>query len=153
MPWTITKPHALGKLERPAWWKNVQLPPSEFNEPGAWGGFDWGSEDIELGKILSAIAEEVHRLASLARCAIMAEYAGKIAHAYKFLPRHQVAGAVRAVKEARKATLALIKRNATAELVGRRQAAIRAYRKPFTVAKTGIVAPGGKPPAAGPNRI
>jgi len=85
-------------------------------------------EDTELAQILSAIAEDVQRKAATVSRAVLADYAGKIAHARKHLPRHQLAGAVRAYAEARTAALAVIKQAAASELTARRKAAILRHR-------------------------
>jgi hypothetical protein len=91
---------------------------------------DDAGDDTELAGVLAAIADDVGRISSGARAAIVVEYAGRIAHARKHLPRYQVAGAVRSINDARAAALALIKRAASADLAARRAAAIRAHRKP-----------------------
>jgi hypothetical protein len=84
------------------------------------------SEDTELPGILDAIATDVQRVASAARHAVMAEYAGKVTHARRHLPRAQVAGAVRAFREARAAALTHIARQASAEISARRRGVSRA---------------------------
>lgn len=60
-----------------------------------------------------------------ARAAVMAEYGGKIANARRYFPRDQVAGAIRAFKDAQAAALALVAREAETEITARREAAIR----------------------------
>jgi hypothetical protein len=92
--------------------------------------------DTDLGAILGAIDDEVQEIAAGARAGIMAEFAGRVAYARKHLPRHQVAAAVAAFKQARKAALALVKRNAAQERAGRKKAATMARRRP-RVAKGG----------------
>ena len=79
--------------------------------------------DSELGAILGAIDDEVEGIAAAARTGIMAEFAGRIASARKHLPRSQIAAAVAALKAARKAALALVKRHAAQERAGRKKAA------------------------------
>lgn len=79
--------------------------------------------DTDLGAILGAIDDEVEGIATAARGGVMAEFAGRIAYARKHLPRSQIAAAVAALKAARKAALALVKRNAAQERAGRKKAA------------------------------
>jgi hypothetical protein len=86
--------------------------------------------DTDLGAVLSAIDDEVQGSAAGARAGIMADFAARVAHARKHLPRHQIAAAVAAFKEARKAALALVKRNAAQERAGRKKAATMARRRP-----------------------
>jgi hypothetical protein len=90
----------------------------------------------ELSNLLAVIADDVQRMAAGLCQAIAAEYGGKIAHARQSLPRDQVAGAVSALKAARQAALTLARQWAAAELAGRREAAIRAHRKPLRVGKS-----------------
>jgi hypothetical protein len=92
--------------------------------------------DTDLGAILGAIDDEVQGSATGARAGIIAEFAARVAHARKYLPRHQVAAAVATLKQARKAALALVKRNAAQERAGRKKAATMARRRP-RVAKGG----------------
>jgi hypothetical protein len=92
--------------------------------------------ETDLGAVLAAIDDDVQESAAGARAGIMAEFAGRIAHARKHLPRHQIAAAVAAFKEARKAALALVKRNAAEQRAGRKKAATMARRRP-RVAKGG----------------
>jgi hypothetical protein len=79
--------------------------------------------DTDLGAILGAIDDEVEGIAAAARAGIMADFGGRIASARKHLPRSQIAAAVAALKEARKAALALVKRHAAQERAGRKKAA------------------------------
>jgi hypothetical protein len=89
--------------------------------------------DSELANLLAVIADDVQRLAAGMCQAITAEYAGKIAHARQSLPRDQVAGVIAALKAQRQAALAVAHQSAAVELAGRREAAIRAHRKPLRV--------------------
>lgn len=86
--------------------------------------------DDELARLLAAIADEVRSWAAGARTSIAAEFSGRISHAQRHLPKHEVLGAVRALKEACQAALAAITRIAQAELLARREAVIRARRRP-----------------------
>jgi len=102
---------------------------------GAYSEADTGSlpadaGDDELSRLLAAIADEVGAWAAGARASVAAEFSGRILHAQKHLPKHEVLGAVRALKEACQAALAAIARIAQAELIARREAAIRAYQRP-----------------------
>jgi hypothetical protein len=99
-------------------------------------GSDTPDSDTDLGAVLAAIDDDVQDSAAGARAGIMAEFAGRIAYARKHLPRHQIAAAVAAFKEARKAALALVKRNAAEQRAGRKKAATMARRRP-RVAKGG----------------
>jgi hypothetical protein len=89
--------------------------------------------DPTLGLLLDAIADEVHKIASAARDGIVAEFAARVAHARKCLPRNQLSATLRGLAEARKAALALVKRNAAAELAGRKKAALAARRRARSV--------------------
>jgi hypothetical protein len=93
-------------------------------------GKETPDSDADLGAVLAAIDDDVQDSAAGARAGIMAEFAGRIAYARKHLPRHQIAAAVAAFKEARKAALALVKRNAAEQRAGRKQAATMARRRP-----------------------
>jgi hypothetical protein len=88
-------------------------------------------DDAELRNLLAAIADDVQRMAAGMCQAIAAEYGGKIDYARKTLRRDQAAGIVSMLKAARQAALALARQSAAAELVGRREGAIRAHRKAF----------------------
>jgi hypothetical protein len=87
-----------------------------------------GASD-ELGAILAAIADDAHRHASAAREGVLADFAGRAAHARKHLSPNLLAATLAAIKEQRKAALALISRNASLEIAGRRKAAIAALGK------------------------
>jgi hypothetical protein len=80
--------------------------------------------DTELGALLDAIAEDVQHTAAAVRAGIMADFAARVAHARRHLPRQQLAAALRGFAEARKAALALARRNARMELQARKKAAI-----------------------------
>lgn len=90
---------------------------------------DPGAGGDELGVLLAAIADEVHRHASAAREGILADFAARAAHARKHLPRNLLAATLASIKQQRKAALALISRNASLEIAGRRKAAIAAFGK------------------------
>jgi hypothetical protein len=100
--------------------------------PGAHDGqgTDQSESDPTLGLILEAIADDVHRIAAAAREGIIAEFAARIAHARKHFPRNQLSATLRGLAEARKAALALVKKNATSEIAGRKKAALAARRRP-----------------------
>lgn len=100
-------------------------------------------EDSELGLLLGAIAVEMHQIAAAVRAGIMADFAARVVDARRCLPRHQLAGALAAIKQARGAALAIASRNAKAELQGRTKAAIAA-RRPSTL-KRAAVFPSTKP--------
>ncbi len=83
-----------------------------------------GEQDTELGAILGGIAKEVHQIAGAVCAGIVADFAARAAYARRHLPRHLVAGALAAIRQARGAALAIAARNAKAELQGRKAAAI-----------------------------
>jgi hypothetical protein len=127
-------------------------PPSRIPEPERpAAGIDAGSEDPlesgdELGALLASIADDVHHRATAARNGVLADFAGRAMHARRHLSRHLIAATLAAIKEARKAALALIAQNARLELSGRKEAAIAAWRSRAS-------APGGRkqgPPDARP---
>jgi hypothetical protein len=80
--------------------------------------------DTELGALLDAIAEDVQHTAAAVRDGIIADFAARVAHARRYLPRHQLAGALRGFAQARKAALTLARRNARMELQARKKATI-----------------------------
>jgi hypothetical protein len=86
--------------------------------------------------LLDAIAADVHKTASAARDGVITEFTARAAHARKHLSRSQLAAALKEIGEARKAALALIKQNETAELSARRAAALAAGRRSRMVTKT-----------------
>jgi hypothetical protein len=104
---------------------------SEPERPVA--GIDAQGEDPRevsdgLGALLASIADDVHHHATAARNGVIADFAGRAMHARKHLSRHLLAATLAAIKEARKAALALIAQNAALELSGRKKAAIAAWR-------------------------
>jgi hypothetical protein len=80
----------------------------------------------ELGALLDAIADEVHRHAAAARNGVMSDFAAHMAHARKHLSPHLLAAALATYKEQRKAALAAISRNAASEIAARKKAAVMA---------------------------
>jgi hypothetical protein len=97
--------------------------------------------DNELGLLLDAIAADVHKTAAAARDGIVAEFSARAAHARRHLPRHQLAAVLNQIAEARKAALALIKRNEVFELSARRAAALAARKRPRPVIRTAPLTP------------
>jgi len=87
------------------------------------------SLDTDLGALLGAIAEDVHQIAAAVSAGIMADFATRVAYARRHLPRHQLGGALHALAEARKAALAVARRNAAMELKARKKAALIARRR------------------------
>jgi hypothetical protein len=87
-----------------------------------------GGDDSELERLLSLIEDEVNRLSAAGVAGIMNEFAGRIDSARKSLPREQLPGAIRAIKEALATALAAFKRQIALELSGRREAAKKAHR-------------------------
>jgi hypothetical protein len=93
-------------------------------DPGA-------GDDNELRNLLAGIAADVQHMMSGAYEAAAAECAGAIEFARRTLPRDQAAGVIGALKAARDAAFAAIRQRAADELAGRREAAVRAHRRPF----------------------
>jgi hypothetical protein len=91
---------------------------------------EYEAGDGELGLLLGAIAEDVHQITAAVRAGILADFAARAAHARRHLPRHQIADALAAIKQARAAALAVAGQNAKAELQGRKKAAIATRRRP-----------------------
>jgi len=100
-------------------------------------------EDGELAQWLDGIVDEVQRLAAASRFAVMLEFAGKIGHACRSMPRHQLAGAIATLKQARRAALTQIANDAKAEIEIRRAVVIRAHGKPPRLVKPAL--PASKP--------
>jgi hypothetical protein len=136
-PWTDARAVALGEFLGEKRWLLARYPRSapvdDLGPVRPRADHSQASEQPEidptLGLLLEAIADDVHRIASAARDGIIAEFAARVTHARKYLPRNQVSAAVRGLAEARKAALALVKRNAAAELAGRKKAALAARRR------------------------
>jgi hypothetical protein len=78
---------------------------------------------IELGQILSAIAEEVQGHCAAVCQGIEAQFAARLICARKTLSRNQIAGALAAICAQRQAALAAARRQAKIELFARSQAA------------------------------
>jgi hypothetical protein len=76
----------------------------------------------ELGAEPTAIDAETEESAAAARSGIMREFAGAIEAAHKHLPRLAVRGAVAALKQMRKAALALVKRRTAERRAGKQMA-------------------------------
>ena len=114
-------------------------------ELGVSPGAGTNDDDGELGRILSAIADDVGRISSAACASVMAEFAGRMVYARAFLPRSQIQGALQAIREARAAALAAIKRNAVAELAARRDVAIGTYVGRVKGNRGGLPSALGKP--------
>jgi hypothetical protein len=150
-PWTHTHLKALGEFVGETRWISTPRPPSATIDQflplrPATGGDEYPEKDEMLGLLLSAIDDDVHRFASAARHGINADFAARVAYARKHLPRHQLAAALRGFAEARKAALALVRRNAELELASRKKAAIAARRRPDRTASL------NKPSIATPRR-
>ncbi len=103
-------------------------------------------DDPEIGALLDSIAADVHRAASAARDGVIAEFAARADHARRHLPRNQLSAALKAMTEARKAALALIKSNEVAELSARRATALAARRRSRII--TGPARPQSAPSAS-----
>jgi hypothetical protein len=86
--------------------------------------------DTELGALLDAIADEVHRISGAACEGIARDFAARAAYARRYLPRHMLAAALAAINEERKAALAAVRRNAAQELAARKKVAIEARKRP-----------------------
>jgi hypothetical protein len=102
-------------------------------------------DDSELSKIIAAITEDVERWAAGARQGVSAKYAGQIDFARKHLPRHLVAGAIRAIIDNRSVELAFIRERAAAERAQRIEIAFRNFSGKAHAEKM-------RPPGHNPNR-
>jgi hypothetical protein len=96
-------------------------------------GIDAQGEDPRAGSdaltgLLDYMNDEVHRHAAVARDAVSADFAARVAHARKHLSPSLLAATLAALKAQRRAALAQISRNAAAELAGRKKIAIMASR-------------------------
>jgi hypothetical protein len=106
----------------PAW--NTSARSVTANEPDELtGGEDPGSENPELGQILSSIASDVSQHCAAVCASINADFSGRMAQARKSLPRGQVASALHVLKQARVAALMLARQMAKMELHSRQEAA------------------------------
>jgi hypothetical protein len=107
----------------------ASLPP--VREDPSTGANDQNLDSCEgddgLAACLSSIADEVYQHASAARDGVMADFAARVAHARKHLSPHLLAATLAAIKEQRKAALALISRNAASELAARKKAASETF--------------------------
>jgi hypothetical protein len=103
-------------------------------------------ENLELIEALAAISEDVWRHCAAVCAGIDADFAGRIAHARKTLPRSQVTAAVHSLAQARKTALQAARQMAKAELFARREAAIVRYRRPRRPQATGWHDPSGASP-------
>jgi hypothetical protein len=148
--WTTGEARTRGEFRAQAIWTSSRTNASGDASDGITDAGDLGG-NTELEQILSGIVDDVMRTAAAASAAVMAEYAGKIAYAQKHLPRHQVAGAVRAFTQARDAALALIKRAAADDLVGRTRLATLRHRDRRRAVRRKH-SPNGRRPPDGPSR-
>ena len=152
MGWPKARATALGEWVGSARW--VSLPPprkdSDRERNTADATEDSGGENSELGQILSAIAEEVNRHCAAVCAGINADFAGRAAHARRTLPRGQIAAALQAFKQARKAALELARQAARIELQGRKEAAIALYGRQRPRSTAGRRSPWGGSPRHGP---
>lgn len=86
---------------------------------------DVGSDGTadELSGLMEAIAREVQGHAAVVCAGIAADFATKISQARKSLPRDQVAAAVIALKQAKKAAVRFVRESAALEITGRQKQA------------------------------
>jgi len=109
----------------------AEVPQSQGDEAPA--------SDTELGPLLGAIVDDVHRRSAAAREGVMADFAASVAHAKRHLPRSMLAATLSALAQARKAALAFVNRSAALELAARKKAAIMARgRMPANHALRGL---------------
>jgi hypothetical protein len=94
------------------------------------GGEEGSEADPTLGPLLGVIADDVHHIAAAARAGVTADFALRVAHARKYMRGPQLAAALHGIAEARKAALAIIGRDAAAELAARKRIAIEAHTNP-----------------------
>jgi hypothetical protein len=100
----------------------------DYESPAPPGSEDAG-ENVEVGQILSAIAEEVNRHYAAVCAGINADFVAAAAQARRTLPRGRAAGAVQTLRQARQAALTLARQTAKMEIHGRKQAAALFYRR------------------------
>jgi hypothetical protein len=121
-------------------------------EKMAASGLDDGDGDTgELGRILSAIAEEVSRDCAAVCQGIKAHFAVRMIAARSTLPRNQIAGTLAALRAERQAALAAVRKRARQELFGRSEAAKAFYgrrHRPVQVRRFPMV----RPASGGPTR-
>jgi hypothetical protein len=86
-------------------------------------------EDPYLAEILGAIADEVARHLGAVCTGIASDFATRMSHAQKSLPRSQAAAAVQALKQALGVALQLARETARSELKTRQENARVQYRK------------------------
>jgi hypothetical protein len=146
-PWTTAKAHTFGEFRGQARYICAAHDAAELPRVDGIGDTNTDAEDNELASVLAAIAEEVHRFASAASAAIVVEFAARKGHARASLPRGQIPGALQALKDARAAALAIIKRNAAAELASRREVAVRMHRARIRAVRNEHRRLHGKPPS------
>jgi len=115
---------------------------------GELGAYD---DDSEFGQVLGAIADEVHRHCAAVCAGITAEFAARCAHARRTLPRNQLAGALQAFSEARKAAFAHARREASLALQARKQAATILHRLRCARPSASGSIPSGGSPGPGPS--
>jgi hypothetical protein len=142
----MAKGHTLGEFRGQARYICAAHDAAEPARVEGIGGANTDAEDSELGNLLAAIAEEVHRFANAANAAIVVEFAARMKHARASLPRGQIPGALQALKDARNAALAIIKQNSAAELATRREAAVRMHSSRIRAVRAEHRRLHGKPP-------
>ncbi len=96
---------------------------------GVDGGIDSDGADEGLGGLLAAIADEVQSRVAAVVAGLSGEFAARIAHARKTLPKDQAAAAVAALKQARKVAVKAVRENAAGEIKGRQKAAMVLRRR------------------------
>lgn len=84
--------------------------------------------DEDMQALLSAITEEAQREATGARQGIIAEFAGRMAHARKQLSGRDLAAALYVLKQERRAALAMLEQRHREVVEGRRKAALLRLR-------------------------
>jgi hypothetical protein len=114
------------------------------------GGEDPGDGTGGLGALLVAIADEVRGHAAAAREGVMADFAARVAHARKHLSPQLLAATLAAIKEQRKAALALVNRSVALEISGRQKAAVAAFggNRPRRSGRRGPSSNASPPPQA-----
>jgi hypothetical protein len=78
--------------------------------------------------LLDDLADQLHREAAAGAAMIMREFSAAISEARRRAPRHELAGILAALKQRRRAALALARRRAAIELQGRRKLVVQNRR-------------------------
>jgi hypothetical protein len=124
--WTTARITTIGEwVGSAAWLTTPALPIGDtFSKPG-----ESPADDPYLAEILIAIADDVARHLGAVCAGISSDFASRMSHAQKHLPRSQAAAAVQALKQALQAALQLARETARMALKVRQENARIQYRR------------------------